>query len=60
MYGMIETHRDIPTFADMAVRGELLLDKLITKKFRVEEINEVAEAMKQRQIKGRYGQEPWW
>ena len=57
---MIETHRDIPTFADMAVRGELLLDKLITKKFRVEEINEVAEAMKQRQIKGRYGQEPWW
>jgi S-(hydroxymethyl)glutathione dehydrogenase/alcohol dehydrogenase len=51
-YGMIQTHRDIPTFASMA--DELLLDRLVTKKFQVEEINDVAEAMKQRQIKGRW------
>ncbi len=53
-YGMIQTHRDIPTFAAMALRGELLLDKLVTKKFKVEDINDVAEAMKQRQILGRW------
>ena len=38
-YGMIQTDRDIPAFADMAMRGDLLLDKLVTKKFKVEEIN---------------------
>jgi S-(hydroxymethyl)glutathione dehydrogenase/alcohol dehydrogenase len=53
-YGMIQTDRDIPAFADMAMRGDLLLDKLVTKKFKVEEINDVAEAMKARQIKGRW------
>jgi Zn-dependent alcohol dehydrogenase len=53
-YGMIQTDRDIPAFADMAMRGDLLLDKLITKMFKVEEINDVAEAMKARQIKGRW------
>jgi len=54
LYGLIQTHRDIPIFADMAVRGELLLDKLMTKKFKVEEINDVADAMRERQIKGRW------
>jgi len=53
-YGMIQTEKDIPTLAGMAVRGELLLDKLVTKKFKIEEINDVAEAMKARQIKGRW------
>jgi S-(hydroxymethyl)glutathione dehydrogenase/alcohol dehydrogenase len=53
-YGHIRPHQDIPTFADMAMRGDLILDKLITKKFKVEEINDVVEAMKKRQIKGRW------
>jgi S-(hydroxymethyl)glutathione dehydrogenase/alcohol dehydrogenase len=53
-YGMIQTDRDIPVLADMVLRGELPLDKLITRRFKVEEINEVAEAMKQRQILGRW------
>lgn len=53
-YGMIQTERDIPIFAGMALRGELLLDKLITRTFKVEEINDVAEAMKARQIHGRW------
>jgi len=53
-YGMIQTHQDIPAFVDMALRGELLLDRLVTRKFKVEEINDVAEAMKQRQIVGRW------
>ena len=54
VYGLIDTHRDIPVFADMAVKGDLKLDKLITKKFKVEEINDVAEAMDKRQIIGRW------
>jgi S-(hydroxymethyl)glutathione dehydrogenase/alcohol dehydrogenase len=54
LYGFIDTHRDIPAFADMAVRGDLKLDKLITKKFKIEEINDVAEAMNKRQIIGRW------
>ena len=54
LYGNIETHRDIPAFADMAVRGDFKLDRLITKKFKIEEINDVAEAMRKRQIVGRW------
>ena len=54
LYGNIEPHRDIPAFADMAMRGDLLLEKLITKFFKVNEINDVAERMRQRQITGRW------
>ena len=54
LYGNIQTHRDIPVFADMAVRGDFKLDRLITKKFKIEEINDVAEAMRKRQIVGRW------
>ena len=54
MYGNIRTHEDIPTLADMAMNGDFRLDKLISKKFRVEEINQVVEAMRKRQIIGRW------
>ena len=54
LYGNIRTHVDIPTFADMAMNGDFNLDKLISKKFKVEEINEVTEAMEKRQIIGRW------
>jgi S-(hydroxymethyl)glutathione dehydrogenase/alcohol dehydrogenase len=54
LYGNIRTHEDIPAFADMVMRGELMLDKLCTKKFKIEEINDVAEAMTKHQIIGRW------
>jgi S-(hydroxymethyl)glutathione dehydrogenase/alcohol dehydrogenase len=54
MYGKIHTHVDIPRFADMAMKGDLMLDKLISKKFKIEEINDAVEAMKNRQIIGRW------
>jgi len=54
LYGLIDNFRDIPTFVDMAMNGELMLDKLITKKFRIEDINDVVEAMKNRKIQGRW------
>jgi Zn-dependent alcohol dehydrogenase len=54
LYGNIRTHIDIPTFADMAMKGGFDLAKLITKKFKVEDINKVTEAMEKRQIIGRW------
>jgi S-(hydroxymethyl)glutathione dehydrogenase/alcohol dehydrogenase len=54
LYGNIETHREIPALADLAVGGDLKLDKLIGKTFRIEEINEVAEAIEKRQVLGRW------
>jgi S-(hydroxymethyl)glutathione dehydrogenase/alcohol dehydrogenase len=54
LYGNIDTNRDIPVLADMAASGELRIDKLGTRKFKIEEINEVAEAMRKRQIVGRW------
>ena len=54
LYGNIRTHEDIPTFADMAMKGEFMLDRLISKKFKLEEINDVVEAMKKHQIVGRW------
>lgn len=54
LYGSIATHRDIPRFIELSMRGILKVDRLITKKFRLPEINDVAEAMIQRRITGRW------
>jgi S-(hydroxymethyl)glutathione dehydrogenase/alcohol dehydrogenase len=54
LYGNIRTHEDIPKFAEMIVRGEYRVDNLFTKTFKLEEINQVADAMKERQIMGRW------
>ena len=54
LYGNIRTHEDIPTFADMAMKGDFNLAKLISNKFKVEEINRVVESMEKRQIIGRW------
>jgi Zn-dependent alcohol dehydrogenase len=54
LYGSISTHLDIPRYADMVMKNDLKLDKLITKKFKLEEINDVADAMVKRQIHGRW------
>ncbi len=54
LYGAISTHLDIPKLADLAMTQDLKLDKLISKKFKLEDINDVAEAMIKRQINGRW------
>ena len=54
LYGNISTHVDIPKFVELAMKGALKLDKLVTKTFKLEEVNEVAEAMIKRQINGRW------
>jgi Zn-dependent alcohol dehydrogenase len=54
LYGSISTHLDIPRYVDMAMQNDLKLDKLVTKKFKLKDINDVADAMVKRQIKGRW------
>ncbi len=54
LYGGISTHIDIPRFMDMAVTKDLKLDKLVTNYFKLDEINEVADKMLKREIKGRW------
>jgi len=54
LYGNITSHIDIPKLVDLAMRGDLKLDKLVTKKFKLEAINDVAEAMIKRQVTGRW------
>ena len=54
LYGSISTHLDIPRYVDMAMKNDLKLDKLVTKKFKLKDINDVANAMVKRQIKGRW------
>ena len=51
---MISTHVDIPKLTDTAMMHDLKLDKLVTNKFKLEDINDVAEKMLKRQIHGRW------
>ena len=54
VYGNIRTHEDIPKFIDMVMRGDYKLDKLLGKYFKLDEINDVVDAMEKRQIIGRW------
>lgn len=54
LYGSISTHVDIPRYVNMAMKEDLKLDKLVTKYFKLDEINDVADAMLKRQIQGRW------
>jgi S-(hydroxymethyl)glutathione dehydrogenase/alcohol dehydrogenase len=54
LYGSISTHVDIPRLVNMAMKEDLKLDKLVTNKFKMEQINDVAEKMHKRQIMGRW------
>ncbi len=54
LYGSLRHQIDIPILADMAIKGDLKIDKLITKHFKLEEINDVVEAMDKREIVGRW------
>jgi S-(hydroxymethyl)glutathione dehydrogenase/alcohol dehydrogenase len=55
LYGEVHVQRDIPAIADLIMDGRYIgLDKLITKKFKLEEVNDVHEAMRRREILGRW------
>jgi S-(hydroxymethyl)glutathione dehydrogenase/alcohol dehydrogenase len=54
LYGGISTHIDIPRLIDLSMNGGLRLDRLVTKKFKIQDINDVADAMLTRRITGRW------
>jgi len=54
LYGAVSTHLDIPRLIQTAMTHDLKLDKLVTNKFKVEDINDVAEKMHKRQLRGRW------
>jgi S-(hydroxymethyl)glutathione dehydrogenase/alcohol dehydrogenase len=54
LYGSISTHIDIPRLVDLAMEQDFKLDKLISNYFTLDEINDVAEKMEKREIKGRW------
>jgi Zn-dependent alcohol dehydrogenase len=53
-YGDIHLHTDIPAFADMIMDGRYNLTKLITRRFKLDEINEAYQATKERKTIGRW------
>jgi Zn-dependent alcohol dehydrogenase len=54
-YGGVCALVDIPRFVDMLMRKDVLkLDKIITRKFKIEEINDVVDAMLKKQVQGRW------
>lgn len=54
IYGNIQPQRDIPKFANMIKSGDLPMNKLIGRKFKLEDINDAVEAMKNNSIIGRW------
>lgn len=54
LYGMISTHIDIPLLIKMSYTHDLKLDKLVTNKFKLDDINDVADKLHKRQILGRW------
>lgn len=54
LYGNLRHQIDIPRLANMALKGDILVDKMITKHCKLEEINDVIAAMEKHEIVGRW------
>lgn len=55
LYGNVRTNYDLPRFMDMVIRGDYIgMDKLISKKFKLEEVSDVHRAMANHEIIGRW------
>jgi Zn-dependent alcohol dehydrogenase len=54
LYGGISTHDDIPKLTDLAMSGDMKLDKIVAGKFKLEQLNDIAEQMEKRQLTGRW------
>jgi len=55
MYGNVRTHQDLPKFMDLIMDGVYIdLSKLITRKFKLDQIGDVFSAMTKREIIGRW------
>ena len=54
LYGSVSVHDDIPKLCDLAMTGEMKIDKIIEGKFKLEQLNDIAEKMERRQLGGRW------
>lgn len=54
LYGSVSVQDDIPKLVDLAMTGELMIDKIIEGYFRLEEINDIVERMERRELGGRW------
>ncbi|MFQ5987554.1 MAG: alcohol dehydrogenase, partial [Dehalococcoidia bacterium] len=54
LYGEIKPALDVPKLIDLMASGGFKTDKLITRKIKLEEINDAAQAMLERKIAGRW------
>ena len=54
LYGEIKPQIDVPKLIDLMATGVFKTDKLITRKIKLEEINDAAQAMLERKIIGRW------
>jgi len=54
LYGSVAVQDDIPKLVDLAVNGDLKIDKIIEGYFKLEQINEIAEKMEKRRLNGRW------
>ena len=54
LYGDVHVHQELPAMADMVVEGKYNLSKLISRRFKLDEINEAYEATIKRQTIGRW------
>lgn len=54
LYGSISTHDDIPMLADMAMSGDMKLDKIVGGTFKIDQLNDIADRMAKRQLTGRW------
>jgi S-(hydroxymethyl)glutathione dehydrogenase / alcohol dehydrogenase len=54
LYGSVSVQDDIPRLVELAMRDELMVDKIIRGYFKIEELNDIAERMENRQLGGRW------
>jgi S-(hydroxymethyl)glutathione dehydrogenase/alcohol dehydrogenase len=54
LYGSVSVQDDIPKLIDILATGEMKIDKIIEGKFKIDQINEIAEKMEARQLSGRW------
>ena len=54
LYGGISTYVDIPKLVQLATAGDLKLDKLVSNKFKLDDLNDVIDKMDKRQLRGRW------
>ncbi len=44
-YGAVQPHRDVPRYIDMYLTGRLKIDQLISRRFRLDQVNDAFDAM---------------